>query len=165
MKIFSYLLPTLVFAVLFLGCCGVTPEPARDLTGTWSGPSSFQENVEGAQCTIRGTFTFHFQQTDNAVVGDYVFNIASISQKRLPSNSDVPPVGCSGPVDNQLSGQVTGTVSSSAVTLDNIEGQRQFLGSYITDSMGLKLTRCLVNDEPCTLSNSNMWNITLTRRS
>ena len=176
-NIFTYLLLTLAFAVLLSGCCGylfypspnenstnlnTTISPARDLTGTWVGPASFQENVEGAQCTITGTFTMTLQQDGNNVNGDFVLSAISIHQKSLPSDSPVPPIGCSGPVDKELPGHVGGTVSSSAITL-NMGGQRQFSGSFTSDIMSLKLERCLVNDEPCTLDNSAKWKISLTR--
>jgi len=172
MKIFGILLLTAVFAILFHGCCGVVPDnelnttisPAKDLTGTWKGTASFQENVEGAQCNITGNFRLVLQQNGNNLQGDFVFSHISINSKKLPGNYVVPPIGCSGPVGNTLSGQVDGTVSSSSLKL-NMGGSKQFSGSFTGDIMSLKLERCLVNDEPCTLSNGAQWKITLTRQS
>jgi len=169
MKNISFLLLTFAFALL-LGCCGVVPDntnstisPARDLSGAWKGTASFQENVEGAQCTTTGTFTLNLQQEGNDVNGDFVLSHISINQKRLPGNYEVPPIGCSGPVNNELGGQVDGTVSSSSITL-NSGGYRQFSGSFTTDIMSLKLEKCLVNDEPCTVDNNAKWKISLTRQ-
>lgn len=173
MRIFICLLLAFSFAVLLSGCCGIyglipgnnnsTISPAGDLTGTWRGTASFREDVEGAQCTTTGSFTLNLQQDGNDLAGDYVFSGISISQKRIAGNYDVPPVGCAGPADNELSGQVSGTASSSSLTLDS-GGLRQFSGSFTSDIMSLSLTRCLVNDEPCTVASGSQWKITLTRQ-
>lgn len=171
MKILNCILLTFAFAVLLTGCCGVIPEnntlnttitPAKDLSGTWSGPASFQETVDGARCTITGTFTLNLQQNGNDVSGDFDLSRISIHQQTLPSSSSVPGF-CAGPVNNELPGSVTGTVSSSSISLDQ-SGQPQFSGSFTTDIMSLTLKKCLVNDEPCTVSNGAQWKISLTRK-
>lgn len=136
--------------------------PARDLTGDWSGTASFREDVEGAQCLFTGVFYLRLQQEGNDVGGDFSFTETSVRQTRLPTDSGVPAVGCSHPDSGVTSGQVYGSVSSSAIYL-GVGGRPQFSGSFTTDLMSLRLEKCLVQDA-CTVANPAQWTITLTRQ-
>ena len=138
--------------------------PARDLTGRWVSSTSFQENVEGAECLFSGVFILTLQQNGNSVYGDFEFTETSLKQTRVQTESSIPSVGCYHPVAGVTSGQFSGSVSSSAVEL-NVGGRRQFSGSFTTDLMSLKLVKCLVQDAPCTVADAAKWKISLTRQS
>lgn len=164
----SQKLVTLLFFVslLFISSCtsqnkmtsqpelATTITPARDVTGSWTGSTSFQENVEGAECFFQGTFILSLQQQGNSVSGQFVFTETAFQETKIPTTSPIPPIGCSGPVDKTTRGSVQGTVSSSAIDL-SIGAEKIFTGSFTTDLMKLKLATCLVQrDQKCTVDDT-----------
>lgn len=158
----SFFLLTLVLTACTSKELTTTLTPARDLTGTWSGTAKFQENVPGAECLFEGTFALTLQQQQNNVRGNFVFTETAFEQTNLPTDSPIPPIGCSGPVDGTTRDQVTGTISSSALTLQR-QQTKQFSGSFTTDQLALTIHECLVQfGDECTVED-NKWNIILTR--
>lgn len=160
----------LVGAVLISGCAGQAGQelgggltPAGDLTGKWSGTASFQENVEGAECLFGGTFVLTLNQQGNSVSGGFVFTQTSLEQTRVSTGSLIPPIGCAGPAGGITRGAVSGTVSGSAIELSSGRG-KLFSGSFTSDLMELRLDRCLVQEEGCTLADSAKWKIALMRQ-
>lgn len=132
------------------------------MTGSWTGPASFQENVEGSKCFFQGTFVLTLQQQGNAVQGNVVFTETAFQETKIPTASLIPPIGCSGPVDKTTRGSVRGTVSSSAIDL-SIGSKKVFAGSFTTDLMKLRLVTCLVQqDQECAVGDAK-GTITLMR--
>lgn len=115
-----------------------TITPARDLSGQWSGTAQFQEDVEGAECYFAGNFELTLQQQNDQIQGYFIFTETSFRQVKKPSNSPIPPIGCSGPVDDITQNRLIGTVSSSSLNFE------EFSGSFTTDLLTLTPKTCIV---------------------
>ncbi|OGN95183.1 MAG: hypothetical protein A2Z75_02230 [Chloroflexi bacterium RBG_13_50_10] len=84
--------------------------PARDLTGTWTGSGVFYENNLSGERALKVTtdIVFHLNQSGNDVTGDYEINPVSV--ERLSENY--------APVFAGMGQSLKGTVSSTTVILD-----------------------------------------------
>ncbi|HII38399.1 TPA: hypothetical protein HA318_00140 [Candidatus Micrarchaeota archaeon] len=160
-----------------------TINPARDLTGKWTGTASFEEDniftraaAGEVLCSWAGTFTLNLVQNGNDITGylnkgssatwsDYSLQVTSHSQTVLSAPGEVPPAGCpviqGGIMDGGLD---SGTISSTAILL-NAHGRQVFSGSFTTDQLTLSINQCLFHSSnTCTPKNPTKHKITLTRQ-
>jgi len=115
---------------------------ARNLNDVWVGTFTSQENSTDVDCLYSGAIKLTLQgQQGNSTQGVMVLSELEVEENY---NSSIP-IPCGVPVaPRSVTDDVTGTISSSSVSFD-IRGKQILSGSFITDSMELKVTDCLIS--------------------
>jgi hypothetical protein len=133
-KQFITLGPLIFISCLFLSGCVTednqrTPlNPARDLTGTWTGTPVFTDRAN--ECAYEGTMELTLRQNQNHLTGSFNLTVTK-------TTGDPPCVR----VGSLFSYLVDGTVSSSRIHL--IIADTDYLnGSFTTDLMTLRWQQC-----------------------
>ncbi len=134
-----------------------TITPARDLTGSWSGSTAYQDNAANPNCKYEGKFDLNLQQQGNALQGVYQLTITKAT-KLLTTSLPCSQLGAYPPQ------QITGTVSTSIVQFT--EGYATFIGVFTTDMINLNFESC--PDGRCADGSAGVGSkgtVTLIRRS
>ena len=103
-----------------------TLSPARDVTGTWTGPASLKD-TGGPECSYQGPTVLNLTQYEGDVEGVLSIDPLSVANQPTSQPCDMPSF---------IQGPVYGTVSSSSISLRDDYGDT-FTGSFTTDTMTL----------------------------
>ena len=152
--------------------------PAGNLEGTWSGSTSFEENLNRCiggnvgcvtTCGFTGIFTLNLQQQGNSLQGDYAFKITGHQSDSRYSTAEgsfefAEPCAMPSGTDT-LTGGVSGTVSSSSIKL-NVGSSPTFSGSFTSNLLSLAITNCFAQgpSPTCTITDGAKWKLMLTRK-
>ena len=136
-----------------------TITPARDLSGKWIGLFESQENTPDVDCLYTSTFELQLQQKGNNLQGSMIFTNIDVEQNYKSSI----PIPCGVPVDRSSSDPLTGTVSSSALSILR-GGTKVMSGSFTTDNMMLVVDRCVMQPySKCIVANGGRATVILSR--
>jgi len=137
-----------------------TITPARDLSGKWIGLFESQENTPDVDCLYTSTFELQLQQKGNNLQGSMIFTNIDVEQNYKSSI----PIPCGVPIERSSSDPITGTVSSSALSIFR-GGTKVMSGSFTTDNMMLVVDRCVMQPySKCTVANDGRATVILSRR-
>ena len=137
-----------------------TITPARDLSGEWVGSFSSQENTPDVDCLYTSAFGLILQQNGNNLEGRMIFDGIEVEQNYKSS----VPIPCGVPIDRSSSDPITGTVSSSSLSIYR-GGKKVMSGSFTTDNMMLVVDRCVMQPySKCTVANDGQATVILSRK-
>jgi len=137
-----------------------TITPARDLSGNWIGLFESQENTPDVDCLYTSSFELQVQQKGNNLQGRMIFTNIDVEQNYKSSI----PIPCGVPIDRSSSDPITGTVSSSALSILR-GGTKVMSGSFTTDNMMLVVDRCVMQPYgKCIVANGGRATVILSRK-
>lgn len=111
-----------------------TITPARDISGIWTGTTSFESNEARPSCIYKGTIILDLKQMGNVLTGTYEINSPSGVTTTAGKSRGIE---CR---SGRLGAFVQGKVSSSRIDFTGIT--IVFSGSFTTDLMTLNFESC-----------------------